>query len=53
MKVVTIFARGESAKFIDNLQKPDFTVIVTLQSGRVPAGAEHAWLCDSCVGKNE
>ena len=27
MKVVTVFARGESAKFIDNLQKTDFTVI--------------------------
>ena len=27
MKVVTIFARGESAKFIDSLEKPKFTVI--------------------------
>ena len=27
MKVVTFFARGESAKFIDSLEKPKFTVI--------------------------
>ena len=27
MRVVTVFARGESAKFIDLLEKPNFTVI--------------------------
>lgn len=40
MKVVTIFARGESAKFIDNLQKPDFTVIANEFGNEIEAYPE-------------
>ena len=40
MKVVTVFARGESAKFIDNLQKPDFTVIANEFGNEIEAYPE-------------
>ena len=40
MRVVTVFARGESAKFVDNLQKPDFTVIANEFGNEIDAYPE-------------